>query len=187
MSAAPEVNPDPDPRALPETALSARIDAAIRRVGNAISWIWLVLMGVIVTNVTLRYLLDSGRVELEELQWHLYSAGFLCGLSYAFECDAHIRVDVLRSRLTPRMRAWIELYGILLLLFPFVALVGIYAIPFVAESVLRSEISQSPGGLPFRWLIKSALPIGFALLAAAGLSRLLRICALLFGRAGGRA
>jgi TRAP-type mannitol/chloroaromatic compound transport system permease small subunit len=84
------------------------------------------------------------------------------------------------------MRAWIELYGILLLLFPFVALVGIYAIPFVAESILRSEISQSPGGLPFRWLIKSALPIGFALLAAAGLSRLLRICALLFGRAGGR-
>ena len=148
LSAAPEVNSDPDPRALPETALSARIDAAIRRVGNAISWIWLALMGVIVTNVTLRY--------------------------------------VLRSRLTPRMRAWIELYGILLLLFPFVALVGIYAIPFVAESILRSEISQSPGGLPFRWLIKSALPIGFALLAAAGLSRLLRICALLFGRAGGR-
>jgi TRAP-type mannitol/chloroaromatic compound transport system permease small subunit len=171
---------------LPETRLSARLDALIRRVGGWISWIWLALLVVIVANVTLRYAFGAGRVEFEELQWHLYSIGFLGGLSYTLEADAHIRVDVLRDRLAPRTRAWIELYGILLLLFPFVALVSIYALPFAADAFGRREVSPSPGGLPLRGVIKSALPLGFALLAAAGLSRLLRVWAFLFGSPGGR-
>jgi len=170
--------------ALPHTRVSNVLDAAIRRIGGWVSWVWLALLAVIVANVTLRYAFSLGRVEFEELQWHLYAVGFLCGLSYALESDAHIRVDALRERLTPRTQAWIELYGILLLLFPFIALVAIYAVPFVADAFAHSEVSQSPGGLPLRWLIKLALPLGFVLLAVAGFSRLLRVWALLFGGRG---
>ena len=71
----------------------------------------------------------------------------------------------------PRTRAWIELYGLVLLFFPFVALVLVYAIPFVGYSFAVAEVSDSPGGLPFRWVIKSVLPIGMALLLLAGLGR----------------
>ena len=166
---------------LPHTRASRAIDRIVRRVGDGISWIWLALLGVIVLNVTLRYAFGSGRIELEELQWHLYSVGFLLGIPYAFAADAHIRVDVLRDRMSRRAQAWVELYGILLLLLPFVAVVGVFAIPFVGESWSSGEISPSPGGLPLRWLIKSALLAGFALLGLAGISRLLRVCSLLFG------
>ena len=166
---------------LPHTAFSKRIDALLDVVGRTTSWIWLLLLAVIVINVTARHLFSSGRVEFEELQWHLYSIGFLLGMSYAYQADSHIRVDVLHERFSPRLQAWIELYGILLFMLPFVVLVIYYAIPFVASSWELSEISQSPGGLPYRWFIKGALPFGFVLLLLAVLSRLSRVWTALFG------
>lgn len=165
---------------LPHTPWSRRIDRVAEQAGQWISYVWLILLSVIVINVLMRYVFNEGRIELEELQWHLYSIGFLLGLGYAYQADAHIRVDVLHEHFTHRTRAWIELYGILLLLLPFVALVLIYSIPFVASSFAVSEVSASPGGLPMRWLIKAALPLGFALLLMTVVARLLRVWHLLF-------
>ena len=165
---------------LPHTAISRAIDGGLEAVGRWLSYIWLVLLVVIVVNVLLRYAFSEGRIELEELQWHLYSIGFLLGLGYAYQADAHIRVDVLHERMTPRTQAWVELYGIVLFLFPFIALVLIYAMPFVASSFALSEISPSPGGLPLRWLIKAFLPIGFFILLLASVSRLSRVWTFLF-------
>jgi TRAP-type mannitol/chloroaromatic compound transport system permease small subunit len=154
------------------------------------SYIWLLLLGVIVVNVLLRYALNQGRIEMEELQWHLYSLGFLLGLGYAYQADAHIRVDVLHERFRHRTKAWIELYGILLLLLPFITLILIYSVPFVASSFEAAEVSNSPGGLPLRWLIKAALPLGFFLLLLTVSARLLRVWHFLFlhpqGPASGR-
>ena len=59
-------------------------------------------MGIIVANVLLRYAFSVGHIELEEIQWHIYSFGFLLGLSYAYQADSHIRVDVLHERWSPR-------------------------------------------------------------------------------------
>lgn len=166
---------------LPHTRFSVVVDRWLRALGEWLSWIWLVLLFVIVLNVTLRYLFGEGRIEFEEIQWHLYAVGFLLGLSYAVEQDVHIRVDVLHERLSLRMQAWIELYGIVLLLLPFAALVIIYCLPFIHYSFETGETSPSPGGLPYRFVIKSFLLIGFVLLVVAALSRLTRVWSLLFG------
>lgn len=175
---------------LPHTSWSRRIDRAADQVGRITSYTWLLLLGVIVVNVLLRYALNQGRIEMEELQWHLYSLGFLLGLGYAYQADAHIRVDVLHERFRHRTKAWIELYGILLLLLPFIALILIYSVPFVASSFEAGEVSNSPGGLPFRWLIKAALPLGFFLLLLTVAARLIRVWHFLFllpqGTASGR-
>lgn len=165
---------------LPHTPLSRRVDPLLVSIGRWVSWLWLALLAIIVLNVLLRYAFGEGRIEFEEIQWHLYSVGFLFGLSYACQADAHIRVDVLHERFRPRTRAWIELYGILLFLLPFIMLVLVYSVPFVARSFTLGEESQAPGGLPYRWLIKAALPAGFALLLLATLSRLSRVWKFLF-------
>lgn len=165
---------------LPHTPWSRRIDQTVAQIGRVLSLIWLLLLAVIVLNVSMRYAFNQGRIELEELQWHLYSVGFLLGLGYAYQADAHIRVDVLHERMAHRTKAWIELYGIVLLLIPFIALVLIYSIPFVTTSFAAAEVSGSPGGLPMRWLIKSALPLGFALLLLTVTARLLRVWHFLF-------
>jgi len=145
---------------LPHTALSRRIDPLLVAIGRWVSWIWLALLAIIVANVLLRYAFGEGRIEFEEIQWHLYSVGFL--------------------RFGARTQAWIELYGILLLLLPFIALVAIFSVPFVQQSYAVGEVSQAPGGLPYRWLIKAALPLGFLLLLLAAISRLSRVWAFLF-------
>ena len=166
---------------LPETRFSRRVDPWLARIGQWVSWIWLMLLAIIVLNVVLRYAFGEGRIEFEEIQWHLYSVGFLIGLSYAAQADVHIRVDVLHERFSPRLKAWIELYGIVLFLLPFITLMLVFSVPFVAQSYGLAEVSQAPGGLPLRWLIKAALPLGFILLLIAVTSRLSRVCAFLFG------
>ena len=166
---------------LPQTRLSRIVDPLIARIGLAASWIWVVLLVVIVTNVVLRYAFGEGRIEFEELQWHLYSIAFLLGIPYALMTDSHIRVDVYHERMSLRTRAWIDLYGLILLVIPFVLMVLWYSLPFVAVSYRIAEVSPSPGGLALRWLIKAMLPIAFALLLAAAVSRLSRVWAFLFG------
>lgn len=165
----------------PHTRFSRTIDGTIRSIGKIVSWVWIVLLLVIVFNVVLRYLFSEGRIEFEEIQWHLYSVGFLLGLPFAFVTDSHIRVDVLRERFSDQTRAWVELYGLLLLFFPFVLFVIINAFPFISYSYSTSEISEAPAGLPYRWLIKSVLLIGFFMLFVAGISRLSRVFCYLFG------
>ena len=165
---------------LPETKISRRIDPVLTWIGHSISWLWLVLLATIILNVVLRYVFDEGRIEFEEFQWHLYSTGFLLGMGYTFQVDGHVRVDVLQERLPFRIKAWLELYGILLCALPFTALILIFATPFVQISYELGEISPSPGGLPYRWLIKSMLLIGFVLLLLAAVSRLTRVWVFLF-------
>ena len=168
-------------QSLPETWLSQIIDGVVLKLGAVLGLIWLSLIGVIVVNVISRYLFSEGFIELEELQWHLYATGFLLGLSYALVQDAHVRVDVFRSRWSAQTKAWVEGYGLLLFLLPFVILVLISAGPFVLYAYQTAEVSQAPGGLPWRWVIKAMLPIGFALLLLATLGRLSRVFCLLFG------
>tara|TARA_R110002110_G_scaffold286898_3_gene501253 strand:- start:485 stop:1000 length:516 start_codon:yes stop_codon:yes gene_type:complete len=165
----------------PHTTFSLWVDRCLNKIGEWASWLWLLLLLVIVVNVLMRYVFGEGRIEFEEVQWHLYAVGFLLGLSYANVHDAHIRVDLIRDRLSPRHRAWIELYGILLLLLPFVGLVIVYSVPFIQYSFATSEVSEAPGGLPYRWLIKSCLLLGFALLMLSTLARLTRVWRFLFG------
>ena len=152
----------------------------IEAIGTLAAWLWALLLVVIVINVVMRYAFSMGQVEFEELQWHIYSAGFLVAMSFAVQTDSHIRVDVVRARLSPRMQAWIELYGLILLLIPFIVVILVYAAPFVVNSFLDGEVSSSPGGLPFRWLIKAMLLVGFGLLLIASVSRLTRVWAYLF-------
>ena len=165
---------------LPHTRFSVTIDQILDKLGRHLSWIWLILMLIIVLNVILRYGFNLGSIELEEMQWHLYSSGFLIGLSYAYLDDKHIRVAILHERVSPELKAWGELYGTLVFLIPFLVLIIYFSIPFITSSYELSEFSPSPGGLPFRWLIKSMLLIGFCVLFLAVASRLTRIWHFLF-------
>jgi len=171
---------------LPETGFSRAVDGAIRWIGSTVSWLWVALMAVIVLNVFMKNALGEGRIEFEEIQWHIYSAVFMLGLSYTLTVDDHVRVDLFYERFSLRTKAWVDFWGILLLLVPFIGLIIWYGIPFVTDSFATNERSSSPAGLPYRWLIKSALVLGCGLLLLAAVSRLHRAIALLFlGRTGG--
>ncbi|MBW2240744.1 MAG: TRAP transporter small permease subunit [Deltaproteobacteria bacterium] len=134
-------------------------------VGTAAAWLYPVLVVVMIINVALRYGLGRGFIELEELQWHLFAAAFLLGFAYTYVANEHVRADILAARLTPRARAWIELLGCLLLLFPFALIVTVYAFDFFLQSFQLGERSEMPSGLPYRWIIKAVLFLALALLS----------------------
>ncbi len=164
---------------LPETRLSRVLDGIVVAINNRVAWLWALLMAIIILNVLMRYALGEGRVEFEELQWHLYSIGWLIGLSYCYIADEHVRVDLFYERFSLKARCWIELLGTLFLLLPFAAVVIYYTGPFIAYSFELGEVSAAPGGLPYRWLIKSVLLAGFLFLVMAVIARLSRVVAYL--------
>ena len=130
---------------------------------------------------------ETREVPLEELMWHLYAVAFLFSISYAMVRDQHIRVDVLHERFSPRTRQLVEIVGIVLLLLPFLVVTIDHSIDWVRTSYQFSESSENPTGLPYRWLIKSMLPLSLGLLLLAAVSRLLQQVFLLKDRtAGGR-
>jgi TRAP-type mannitol/chloroaromatic compound transport system permease small subunit len=156
-----------------------RVDALTTRVGTTSSWLQPLLVAVLILNVASRYGLGRGFIELEELQWHLYAAGFLLALAWTGALDQHVRVDLLRNRFSARTRAWIELLGSLVLLLPFTLFIGTAAFDFAWQSWLLGERSAMPSGLPGRWVIKAVLFVGLFLLGLQALGTAARSAAAL--------
>ena len=118
---------------------------------------------------------------LEELQWHLYAVAVMLGVVYSQTTDSHVRVDALSRRFTRRTRRIVEICGTALLFIPFCVVVFLHGLDFVYDSWRVNERSDSPVGLPARWLIKSVIPLTFGMLILVFLARILREIAALCG------
>ncbi|MGB8529343.1 MAG: TRAP transporter small permease subunit [Rhodoplanes sp.] len=179
-----ETNPDgprvgPSGLPLPETRLSRALDGIVVWIGEASSWIWTILMLLIIVQVVQRYVLGLGSIQMEEAQWHLFAIGFMLGLGLTEIRERHVRIDVLAETMPLRVRLWIEMIGIVVFLLPFCIFVIWWSVPYVVESWQAGEISAAPGGLPYRYLLKGVITVAFALLAMTGVSRLSRVWAAL--------
>lgn len=154
-------------------ALSRAIDALLERLGRFGSFALLGLTVVVIFDVVTRRFMNVGSTQLQEAEWHLHTILIMLYLGLAYVKDVHVRIDLVRERLSERKKAWIELFGCLFLLMPFCLFVGYYATQFAWTSYIRHEVSQSVDGLPYRFAIKTMLPLGIYLLALAGLSRII--------------
>lgn len=171
----------PPATGLPTTTVSRIVDRILVAIGSWSSWLWLAVMGVILTSVISRYVFESGSIAMEELGWHISSFVWLLGMAYTLVYDQHVRVDVFHERFSQRTQAWVELLGIVFLLLPFVAVVVYYSYTYFYGSFRLAETSQAPSGLPYRWFLKFVMMASIALLGLGALSRLLKCTALLFG------
>lgn len=125
---------------------------------------------VIFSNVVLRYVFNTSFVPLAELEWHLFAFVFLAGAGFTLLHDRHVRVDIFYSQMRRRRRALINLLGVIFLLLPCCYLVLSTAIPWVVDAYRVGETSLDPGGIPARFLIKAALPLGYFLMLLQGIS-----------------
>ncbi len=158
--------------------LMLKLERAVNRVSNLFGVLAAVLFVLLLFNVfydvVSRYVFSDVSIAMQEMEWHLFALMFLLGVPFTLRADAHVRVDILYDRLSARKRAWIDLTGTLCLLLPFCLLVGWYGIDFAHESFLLGETSGDPGGLPYRWLIKSAIPFAFFATALSGIGLALK-------------
>jgi TRAP-type mannitol/chloroaromatic compound transport system permease small subunit len=166
-------------------SLSKGIDDVTTLVGRVARWLTLFMVLVGVFNVVTRYVGRSIGVSLGgtfyiALQTYAYDLVFLLGAAYIFRKDGHVRVDILYSSLSPRVRAWIDVFGNLVFLIPF-AIMGIYfAAPYVASSWRQQEINLSAGGI-LVYPIKTVIVVAFALLLLQAISELIKHLAYLRG------
>lgn len=112
-------------------------------------------------NVCARYFFHSGNVAFQELEWHFFAAMFMLGMIYSLKEDAHVRVDVLFENFSPKTKAIVNILGTFLFIIPFAFLVAYLSFDFVSEAYISKEGSGDPGGLPYRFIIKSLIPISF--------------------------
>jgi TRAP-type mannitol/chloroaromatic compound transport system permease small subunit len=139
------------------------IERLVDGLGRATSWIALVIVLLMATNVLLRYLFRTGSVWSQELEWHLLVPLILFGMSYAMQKGEHVRVDILYGRFPERAKAVVDLVAALLCAVISVAVIWL-SLKYVEQSYVINEQSQDPGGLPYRWLLKALIPAGFVVL-----------------------
>ncbi|MFQ5830883.1 MAG: TRAP transporter small permease subunit [Candidatus Methylomirabilia bacterium] len=155
-------------------AVVAKIDQISDWAGRTVSWLTLLMVLITAYDVIMRYIFQISFVFIQELEWYLFSLVFLLAAGYGLRHDSHVRVDIFYARLGPRGKAWINVGGALLFLFPTCFLLINASLPFVGNSWADVEGSPDPGGIPFRYLLKTAIPVGFALLAFQGVAELLK-------------
>jgi TRAP-type mannitol/chloroaromatic compound transport system permease small subunit len=160
--------------------LSRLIDAFSERVGRLVYWLILIMVLVSAGNASVRYALDKSSNAWLEIQWYLFSAVFLLGAGYTLLHNQHVRIDVVTSHLSKRVRAWIDLLGTLLFLLPMATLIMWLSWPVFVQAYDIHEMSSNAGGL-IVWPARLLVPVGFFLLIMQGVSELIKRIAFLRG------
>ena len=154
--------------------LSLLIDGLSTKLGQLFSWLTLGMVIAMATIVVLRYVFQIGSIALQESVIYINALIFTFGVGYTLKEQGHVRVDIFYSRLSHRQRAWIDLCGTLLLLVPSAVFIIWVSWDYVSISWQIREGSAESSGLPYVYLIKSAILILPGLLLLQGMSEILK-------------
>lgn len=136
----------------------------IKIVGRTTSLLLLLMIFNVFFDVAMRYFFHNSSVGMQELEWHLFSLVFLFGISVALMDEEHVRVDFLYEKYSVRTKAMVNILGTIFFLLPLALLVSTGSFDYVMDSFVSGEISEDPGGLTHRWLIKAMIPTSFVFL-----------------------
>lgn len=161
--------------------LSRLIDRINTLIGRLAMGLVLATTFISAYNAIQRKAFDISSNAWLEVQWYLFAAVFMLGAGYTLLRNAHVRIDFLAGRLSPRTRNWIDVIGIVAVLFPFCLIVIYLGWPLFVNAWVSGEMSSNAGGL-VRWPAYLLIPAGFALLMLQGLSELAKRMAFLRGQ-----
>lgn len=135
-----------------------------RVAGKVLSFILVLMTLNVFYDVIMRYSFHNSSVGMQEMEWHLFSVIILFGVSVALLDEGHVRVDFLYDRYKLRTKAIINVIGTVFFLLPLALLIFSGSFSFVRDAYEIGEISEDPGGLPYRWIIKGMIPLAFGYL-----------------------
>jgi TRAP-type mannitol/chloroaromatic compound transport system permease small subunit len=123
------------------------------------------LVVLVVFDATARYLFSEGSTALQELEWHFFDVVILLSIAYTLRNNAHVRVDIFYEKFSQKTKILINIFSFIFFVLPLSFLIIYIGIHFVEMSYLQNEGSCDPGGLKYRWIVKSLMPLAFTLLA----------------------
>ncbi len=166
----------------PLLAFSRGVDAISAAFGRIADWMVLASCVISAGNAAVRYGFSMSSNGWLEVQWYLFAGVVMLGASYTLERNEHVRVDLVYGSVGPRVRLWIDIFGLVFFLLPAMALLAWMTWPFFWDAWVRGEGSPNAGGLA-RWPVKLVMPLGFLLVTLQGLSELVKRIAALTGTA----
>ncbi len=125
-------------------------------------------------DIATRRFIQLGSTSLQELTWHFFFACVMFSIGYAYLNDRHVRIDIVREQLPRRVRVGLERALLVVLMIPLCFVILWFGSRMAWLSFLQDEGSRAALGLPGRWIIKSALPLGVLLLLVAACYRVVR-------------
>lgn len=160
--------------------VSRSIDALTERIGKTFYWLILAAVLISAANAIVRKAFNYSSNSFLEVQWYLFSLVFLFLAGYTLKNNEHVRIDIVTGRLSPRARAWIDIFGTLFFLLPMAILIMYLSWPVFVDAYERHEVSTNAGGLII-WPARLMVPIGFFLLIVQAVSELIKRFAFLKG------
>lgn len=154
--------------------VATSIERFTRAVGELLKWLLPIIVGIAATVTVLRYGLSVGYPWLSESFVWLNGVLILLAAASVLTQDGHVRVDILYRRHGPVGRAWVDLIGTALFLWPMMLVLAVKAWPGVLRSWRLLEGSPSIDGLPFLYLVKSCILLFCLLMSLQGLASVLR-------------
>jgi TRAP-type mannitol/chloroaromatic compound transport system permease small subunit len=154
--------------------IADRIDGLNATIGRAVMWCTLLVVLVQFVVVLMRYVLGIGSLWLSESIIYGHAALFMLAAAWTLRENQHVRVDIFYADAPPRRKALVDLFGALLLLIPFAAVLAWLSLPYVARSWAILERSRETSGIPAVFLLKTLIPLFALLMALQGVSQAIR-------------
>lgn len=133
------------------------IDSINEVIGKAVSWAALGLVLVQFGIVMMNFLYAEGIIAVQESLTYMHSLLFLGAAGYTLLHNGHVRVDIFYSKMPEKKKAYINLMGSLIILFPVLFFIGLYAWPFVYQAWEIKEGSVETSGLHLVYILKSMI------------------------------
>lgn len=153
------------------------IEKGLNRLTGVAGWLACLCMVLTVSlvfiNVLARYTFTVGAVWAQELEWYLMAVVALFGIAYCMRYDDHVRVDVFYRKYSDIGRLWFDACVALFVVIPCAVLICYYGWSFAEISFLRGERSPNSTGLPWRFIPKGLIVVGFAFVVLEGLRQLI--------------
>lgn len=145
------------------------IDNLNDRVGKCVALFIICMMLILLWEVMMRYVFNSPTKWAHETSEFFYGAHLILGGAYALRWRAHVNIDILQRRLSPRRRAIVNLFT-WMSFFVFAVVLLWKGGQLAWTSVVRQEVSQSVWAPPL-WPVYLTIPLGAALLLLQGLAK----------------
>ena len=128
-------------------------------VGKNISWMIVIMVIVQIIIVLARYVFGIGFIKLQELMIYMHGMLFTLASGYTFLHDEHVRVDVIYRESSLQYKSYINFFGSIFLLLPFIYILVKTSLPYVQRSWKILEGSPVTSGLNATYILKTVLII----------------------------
>ncbi|MBI1237102.1 MAG: TRAP transporter small permease subunit [Alphaproteobacteria bacterium] len=162
--------------------LISLFDAISTVIGDAARWLALGLVIVTATVVIQRYVFGFASTKLQETVIYMHALLFLLSAASTLLADGHVRVDIFYAKLSERGKAWTDLIGTYLALFPMALLILWVSTPYINASWRILERSRESDGLPLVFILKTAIPLFAVMIILQGLAAALRAALTVSGK-----